>query len=105
MFILVLLISYLCLLFQFWSFQLTEEIHPYVQQDIGPLGLLPYSHPTSVAEDHNRSSNDQFSFTSFYQCYIPHLFLFPPTLSCCYTTFFFPLQINTFIVSKMICNK
>ena len=36
----------------------TEEIHPYVQQDIGPLGPLPYSHPTSAAEHHKNSSND-----------------------------------------------
>ena len=36
----------------------TEKIHPYVQQDIGLLGPLPYSHPTSAAEHHKQSSND-----------------------------------------------
>ena len=42
----------------------TEEIHPYVQQDFGPLGPLPYSHPTSAAKHHKQSSNDYFSFIS-----------------------------------------
>ena len=88
----------------------TEEIYPYFQQDIGPLEPLPYSHPTSAAKHHKQSSNDYFSFTSSSSMFFfPICFFFPPTSHfstfCCYSTFSFPLQINAFIVSKMVCNK
>ena len=84
----------------------TEEIHPYVQQDIG---LCPTFTPLLQL---NTTSNLQMTSSlslPLHQCFFPHLFLFPPTSHfftfCCYSTFSFPQQINTSVVSFMISNK
>ena len=77
----------------------TEEIHPYVQQDIGPLGPLPYSHPTSAAKHHQQSSNDQFSFTSSSSMFFSPSVSFSPHLSFLYLL----LLLNLFLSPTNKC--
>ena len=75
---------------------------------ISLFGPMPYSHRTSTAEHHKWSSNDLFSFVYSSSILLSLSISFSPPLfftSCCYSTFPFPLQINAFIVSKMVCNK
>ena len=42
------------------------EIHPCVLQDIGPLGLLPYSHSTSSADHSKQGIGYRWSLDDYF---------------------------------------
>ena len=89
--------------FQFWPFYSIKKIHLYVQQDISPLGPLPYPRPL-LQLNTTSSFHDLFSFISSSSMLLSPSISFSLYLLFLYLLLlhdlFLSLQINAFIVIK-----